>query len=72
MYYRSFETTIHPQRTSLERVKKDLDNVKKESRKQNMGLEHHLRRDCLEISGISPSDNFHALARQCCNVHVVL
>ena len=51
---------IHLQETSLRQTQKDLDDVKKESREVTLGFENlaqYLRRDCLEISGIPPSEN---------------
>ena len=52
---------IHLQGTSLRQAQKDLDDVKKESREATLGFENlarYLRRDCLEISGIPPSENY--------------
>ena len=52
---------IQRQGTSLKQMRKDLDNATKQAQDAMNGFENlaeYLRRDCLEISGIPPSDRY--------------
>ena len=53
--------TIQRQGSSLKQVRKDLDDATKQAPDALNGFENlaeYLRRDCLEISGVPPSENY--------------
>ena len=52
---------IQRQGTSLRQIRKDLDDARKEAQDAMNGFENlaeYLRRDCLEISGVPPSESY--------------
>ena len=52
---------IQRQGTSLRQMRKDLDDATKQAQEAMNGFENlaeYLRRDCIEISGVPPSENY--------------